>query len=75
MVLGTPDLIRKKENTGKIWVNIGGTPLAHEFSKLILMVEAKIITQSDMILSIERKYLKLPEGQENVMGGKVSILH
>lgn len=52
MVLGTPDTIRKKENTGKIWVNIVGTPLTHEFSELILMVEAKIITHSAMILNI-----------------------
>lgn len=72
--MGTPDTIRKKENTGEIWVNIGGTPLAHEFSKLILMVDAKIITQSDVILKIERKYLRLPEGQEDIMGGKMSIL-
>jgi len=52
VVLGTPDTIRKKENTGKIGVNIGGTLLTHEFSKLILMVEAKIITQYDVILNM-----------------------
>lgn len=34
------------------------------------MVDAKIITQSDVILKIERKYLRLPEGQEDVMGSK-----
>lgn len=49
---GLVDTIRKKENTGKIRVNIGGTPLTHEFSKPILMVEANIITQSDVILNI-----------------------
>lgn len=52
--MGTPDTIKKKENIGKIGVNIGGTPLTHEFSKLILMVETKIITQSDVILNMEK---------------------
>lgn len=55
MVLGSPDTIRKKkENIGKIWVNIGGERLTHEFSKLILIIEAKIIIHSAMILNIYR---------------------
>ena len=52
----------------KIWVNSISVPSPFEFSKLCLMVEAKIITLSDVVLNvhggdIKDNYTKYGEGK------------
>lgn len=71
--------VEEKTSQEKVRVNTKGFPSPREFSKFCIMVEAKIITLSTLVLNVHRGnsediYIINRGGQRDVKGRKISIL-
>lgn len=66
---------KREHHKQKIWVNIMGFPSLPEFSKLCLMVKARILTLSDVTLNVCRRFKTIINREGRIKRFKVFILH